>query len=427
MTPPPSHDIPIRKLRVFATLAGTGNARAAAEALFLTQSAVSRSLAALEAELAAPLFVRSSRGMVLTDVGTILQRRAARAFAYLDAAQEEVLRLPRPRGTASRATGHLAARLAPRHIAVLPRLAELHSETAVARALGITQPAVHAALRDLEQALGQPLFARTSRGMVPTIAGEIIVRAVRLYNSEVRHIEADLVQREGALQGSLVVGSLPLSGAGLLAPVVGDFAARHPEIRLTVLEGQYDALLGGLVCGDVDLIVGALHATPPPQVQQRALLTDHLAAVVRAGHPLTRHARLDLDGLRAAHWIVPFRRTSTHNTYERAMLQAGLDMPRHAIEANSVATARAVLLHSDRVSVLPRSQVREDVAAGTLALLPVDLSGAVLPLGLATRADAQPTASQRSFEALLEQAWGPHKETASGGLRKSLARRRSRG
>ncbi len=399
----PAIELHIKKLRVFARLAQRGNVSAAAEALFLTQSAVSRSLKSLEDELGCALFIRSSRGMVLTDVGTILQHRAARAVAYLARAEDEVRRLAAPRSAVAGGMG-LVARLAPRHVAILPQISDLHSETGAARALGISQPAAHAALRDLEQALGEPLFARTSRGMVPTVAGEIVVRAIKLYSSEVRHIAADLMQREDSLHGTLVVGSLPLSGAGLLAPMVGPFAQRHPDIQLTVLEGQYEALQNALVCGDIDLIAGALHALPPQQVLQRALLTDHLVAVVRAGHPLTRHPALDMAALERVQWIIPFRRTSTHNTFEHAMLKAGLSLPRGAIEANSVATARAVLQHSDRVSVLPRSQVQADVAAGTLSVLPVDLSGAELPLGLATRRDAEPTRGQRAFEELLVQS-----------------------
>lgn len=405
----PSVELNIKKLRVFTQLASRGNVNAAADALFLTQSAVSRSLKSLEEDIGCPLFIRSSRGMVLTDVGAILQRRTARAFAYLGHSEEEIRRLPSAQGVARARSGY-AGRLAQRHITIVPQIGDHRSETSAARTLGISQPAVNAALRDLEQSMDEALFARTSRGMVPTLAGDIVIRAFKLYASEVRHIESDLAQREGETRGSLVVGCLPLSGAGMLAAVAGRFSQQYPDIRLAVVEAQYDALLNGLICGEIDLIVGTLLPTPNPQVLQRAMLGDHLVAVVRAGHPLTQQTGLAVGALEKAQWIVPFRRTSTHNTFEKAMLKAGLSTPHGAIETNSVATARAVLLQSDRVSILPRSQVAFDVASGSLSILPVDLSGAELTLGVATRSDAEPTMGQLSFVEMLAQAHGASTE-----------------
>lgn len=392
----------IKKLRVFTQLATRGNVNTTAETLFLTQSAVSRSLKSLEDELGCPLFIRSSRGMVLTDVGTILHRRTARAFAYLAHSEEEIRRLPTVHAPTRTRSGFVG-RLAQRHITIVPQIGDHRSETSAARYLGISQPAVNAALRDLEQALGEALFARTSRGMVPTIVGEIVIRAFKLYASEVRSLEGDLAQREGEIRGSLAVGCLPLSGAGLLASVAERFSQRYPDIRLAVMEAHYEALLNALICGEIDLVVGTLHPAPHAQVVQRPLLTDHLVAVVRAGHPLARQSGLAVGALEHAQWIVPFRRTSTHNTFEKAMLKAGLSTPQGAIEANSVATARAVLQQSDRVSILPRSQVAFDVAAGSLSILPVDLSGAELTLGVATRRDAEPTVGQLAFVEMLAQ------------------------
>lgn len=58
----------------FAEVVGVGSLRKAAENLLITPSAISRQIANLEEELGAPLFNRSSRGMVLTDAGSALLR-----------------------------------------------------------------------------------------------------------------------------------------------------------------------------------------------------------------------------------------------------------------------------------------------------------------------------------------------------------------
>ena len=59
----------ILSLRAFETVARLGSISSAAEALYLTQSAVSKQVLALETMLAAELFTRSNRGLTLTDQG----------------------------------------------------------------------------------------------------------------------------------------------------------------------------------------------------------------------------------------------------------------------------------------------------------------------------------------------------------------------
>ncbi len=60
------------ELQAFNAITATGTVHAAAKQLGLTQTAVTRRLAALEAELGASLFLRSRRGMEMTDAGMAL-------------------------------------------------------------------------------------------------------------------------------------------------------------------------------------------------------------------------------------------------------------------------------------------------------------------------------------------------------------------
>lgn len=61
------------KLRTFHAAAETGSLTAAAEKVGLSQSAVSRQIAALEDDLGVPLFHRHARGLILTGPGKVLQ------------------------------------------------------------------------------------------------------------------------------------------------------------------------------------------------------------------------------------------------------------------------------------------------------------------------------------------------------------------
>jgi LysR family transcriptional regulator of gallate degradation len=167
-----------------------------------------------------------------------------------------------------------------------------------------------------------------------------------------------------------------------------------------VIEAQYDSLLQALRCGDVDVIVGALLPQPMPDVAQHRVFDDELSVVVRQGHPLMRRQAVTPQDLHDADWVVPFRRTRSPNAVEKLLLAAGLRMPDHAIEANTVVMVRGLLMESDRVSVLSRRQIYYEEREGLLTVLPIKLKGAQLPIGYMTRADAQSTVG---LAALLKQ------------------------
>lgn len=80
----------VRAIRVLCEVAGHGSFSAAAEALGLTQSAVSQHVAALERQTGLPLVERSTRPLGLTDAGHALVRHGRAINARLDSAEQDL-------------------------------------------------------------------------------------------------------------------------------------------------------------------------------------------------------------------------------------------------------------------------------------------------------------------------------------------------
>ncbi len=78
------------KLKVFHAAAEAGSFTHAGERLGLSQSAVSRQVSALEAELTVSLFHRHARGLILTEQGEMLFRTAHEVFMKLEAARTKL-------------------------------------------------------------------------------------------------------------------------------------------------------------------------------------------------------------------------------------------------------------------------------------------------------------------------------------------------
>jgi len=106
----------------------------------------------------------------------------------------------------------------------------LLSFTRAAAELHVTQAAVSHQVRALEEQLGQPLFERTTRRLALTAAGERLLPAATAAFATLEHAVADL-KRAKAL---LTITTTPFFGARWLAPRLGRFAARHPDIEISI-------------------------------------------------------------------------------------------------------------------------------------------------------------------------------------------------
>ena len=122
----------VHKLRVFAAVAQYLSFTRAAQALFLTQSAVSHQIAGLELAMNTPLVDRRGKRVSLTPAGVVLRDQCARIFAVMEEAALAVKRINRPDigtmriGASPAACQYLIPEAAPRIPRELPRLRNLH-------------------------------------------------------------------------------------------------------------------------------------------------------------------------------------------------------------------------------------------------------------------------------------------------------------
>ncbi len=78
---------------IFNSVAENGNISKAAKQLFISQPAVSKAIQTLEENLNTTLFIRNSRGVILTDEGMLLYEHTKSAFESLTRAEESLKRI----------------------------------------------------------------------------------------------------------------------------------------------------------------------------------------------------------------------------------------------------------------------------------------------------------------------------------------------
>jgi DNA-binding transcriptional LysR family regulator len=156
--------------------------------------------------------------------------------------------------------------------------------------LGLSAPALSERVRDLEDRLGARLFNRTTRSVALTEAGRQLLARVAPALSEIGAALADLGGAEGALTGTLRINGPPPAVDLRLAPLVMEFLARHPAVKIEVVADAafVDVVAGGFDAGirygeslDQDMIAVSLGA---PQRYRLVGSPDYFA---RHGKPET--------------------------------------------------------------------------------------------------------------------------------------------
>lgn len=273
-----------------------------------------------------------------------------------------------------------------RQLRLVTAIAEVGSMVRAGEAVGMTQPAVSKAVRDLERDLGVKLFKRGNRGVTPTSYGEALVRHAQRVLAQLEHAAEEIDDLAHGAGGRVAIGTLLAASAWLLPKAIARLRAERPRVLVDVVEGTSDRLHLMLLRGDLDMVVGRLSEfRHRAGLRQEPIYSEEIVILARPGHPLARRAELWLPDLEEADWILPPPETTLRRQLEKAFFDAGLDPPRCMVQSVSLLTNRQLLRESDLVGAWPRGVAADDLAQGRLVSLPVRLDGILWPVGVSTR------------------------------------------
>ncbi|MGD9712970.1 MAG: LysR family transcriptional regulator [Thermomicrobiales bacterium] len=177
-------------------------------------------------------------------------------------------------------------------VRVLATLMEERSVTKAATRLGLTQPAVSAALTRLRDAFGDPLFVRTRRGMAPTVRGEELAQlAIAALRDFEELLEAKSFDPNTA-DVTLTVGANDYGQFSIVAPLLHRLRKSTPGLRLEIRPLE-DDIGGQLERQEIDVAITLL-SQPPRNAIVAPLLTDDFVGAVDKSNDVVG-SRISLD------------------------------------------------------------------------------------------------------------------------------------
>lgn len=129
---------------------------------------------------------------------------------------------------------------------------ELHFTRAATRPF-VAQQSLSRQIAELERDLGTPLPHRTSRSVELTPAGEVFLAAAR---ETLERFDQGVQQTRAAgsaVPGVLRVGFIPGAALELTAPIMAEFGAAHPGVRIELHESGFADPSAGLRGADIDV------------------------------------------------------------------------------------------------------------------------------------------------------------------------------
>lgn len=399
--------ISLRHLKALLYVARTQNLTRAARKLNRSQTAITKAIKELEAQLGTPLFSRSPAGMDPTAACRVLVKWVEQVEAEFLAAEalliERAKTSPLVRRRTSGSVAGSMMELSYKRLAVIVALHDTKEVGAAAMQLGVTSAAVYSSLRLLEQSFGISLFERSPQGFSGTALCNTLVRHLKLAFSQLRNGLDEHASLNGVVSGRLVIGTLPYARTILIPRTINTLLESYPGLKIATQEGPYELLESELRSGDIDMIVGAIRtSTLSHDLVATRLFDDRLAVIARKGHPLEAKKGLSFAKLMAYPWVLPAQNSPSRLIFDQLLERECISPPVSLVETSSLSNVRGLLLESDRLALLSEHQILYEKKHGLLIALPLELKGSYRPIGYTVRVNTPASSAAELFLDVLK-------------------------
>jgi DNA-binding transcriptional LysR family regulator len=207
-------------------------------------------------------------------------------------------------------------------IGVLAAVVETGGFARAAKALGLTQPAVSRAIARLETRVGVRLLDRTTRSVTLTDEGRRFYEHVGPLLSGIEEAAALAAGSSATVRGRLRVNVDPFFSRLILAPRLGEFLDRNPEVTLDFVTTEH---VGDLVADGFDVAVRFGEPSTSSAVARKLIETRILT--VAAPAYLKRHGRPAKPAELTGHDCIQYRNPQTGLPFEWEFHRGGKIVP----------------------------------------------------------------------------------------------------
>ncbi len=245
------------------------------------------------------------------------------------------------------------------------------SVTSAAEELVVTQPSISAAVRALTRELGTPLLERDGRGVRPTAAG----RAFAPYATDIIGLlergRRAAIEASGQAESGLRIAAVTTAAESFVPLLLKRYAARNPDVDLTLAVGNRDRVLELLLRREADIgFVGR----PPSggragRIKSQAVRPNELVLAGAPDEPLTKKSSVTAAELNGSRWLLREQGSGTRTANEDYIAANGLTVRTLTLGSNGA--IKQAVRSGLGISFLARDSVAGELESGALAVIPL--------------------------------------------------------
>jgi len=239
-----------------------------------------------------------------------------------------------------------------RQLHIFEAVARHLSYTRAAEELHLTQPAVFAQVKQLEDNVGLPLLDRIGKQIYLTEAGREVLAAGREMLDAIERLEMRLADMQGLKRGRLRV-AMVTTATYLVPRLLAEFCVRYPGIEASLTVTNREKLLARLAASEDDLVI---LGTPPEggmDVVATAIADNPLVVIARNDHPLAKEKVISLARIADEPFILREPGSGTRLATERFFAEHRLSI-KIRMELGSNEAIKQAIAGGLGVSVLSR-------------------------------------------------------------------------
>jgi LysR family transcriptional regulator, low CO2-responsive transcriptional regulator len=247
-----------------------------------------------------------------------------------------------------------------------------------------TQPAISSQIRALEEEVGAKLFDRSGGKVALTGAGKVFQEYAEQTLQARKTMLVTVAEMERVPRGEIVVGANEATCLHILPEVFAEFKKQYPEVGVHISRLERAKILESIIDNSVDFGIVSV----PVEDKRMTVVNihrDELAIIVPPGHPLSRKKQAGVAEVAQFPLLLPKvgrTRDALENLFDDRRLK-----PKIAMELDSSELLKRFVAADVGVGFIARSNVIEDVRAGTLVAVALADASVRRDLALVFRKD----------------------------------------
>lgn len=281
-----------------------------------------------------------------------------------------------------------------RQVEVFLAVAHTLSFSQAATLCHLSQPALSANVKRLEESLGARLFDRHTRKVTLTAVGREFLSIATAMTESMELSFNRMRDFVAGKRGRLVVAAAPSMAASFVPQLLAAYMQQHPDIEIELHDELSDVCLDMVRQGVADVALAAFKSKAEDLVQ-RELFRDPLVVICPASHPLAQQARVRWRDVQAYPHVVMNRTSNVRQLLDAEHARYGLKL-RPAFEVSQVGTMLGLIAANLGIGELPRSLIHNLDMTG-LVHRPISNAAAYRTICAITLREGSPTPALPPF------------------------------